>query len=473
LWLRMNFTSYEFEENEAYGEIIDADIKIDTNYFLECPTRFSSLFKEELTTMKEYTTMKQKTVNLEIKENFQSDVLYEVELKQKDKTMSYAPDEIGELRVYKRANPMMFNDIFKKLGLAVGRFHGSMVMTLNQYELKRMDYKEYVFSKKLDGIRGWLICKDRRAYFQDRKNLFYFICEFDSDGDFVFDCELIRYKGSGQNTFVLYDIILCNGHLEVEKTFAQRIDILQYFDLKKLLTVGNNYHSQDSFVLQKFYTLDAFEHIDMHEGVVFEYLLGMYEFKATRYLLSWKKCPRTVDLMYKDGKLYSAYYNKNKTLKELRYEGEVFNSLKYRKDQILECYPWEREGEERKKGSKRSFVVSRERKDKQFPNAAYVVDDILAENKCISYRSVCQEFRKFRRIYGDGIQYSLYPIGKSKEMVQIRFEDVYLYCVIYKCAMREMQGIVSYPGITPKTSDCYYDACNDESDENLNFSIDY
>jgi len=469
----MKFTDYEFEDNEAYNSVVDTEIKIDTNYFLECPTTFTRLFSQELKVFKEYTTMKQKIVDVDKKENFQADVIQEVQYQIENPVDAVAPEGIGELRNYKKVNPALFNDLFKKLGLQVGRFHGSMVMTLNRYELKKMDFESYVFSKKLDGIRGWLIILGNKVYFQDRKSFFYYICEAEIDTEYVFDCELIRYKGASDNTFVLYDIVWFRNRPQYDKIFVDRIGVMKCFELEKVISVANSFHGRDQFIFQKFYTLDTFQNVDMHEGVVFEYLYGMYEFKATRHLLSWKKSPRTVDLMCKDGKLYSAYYNKNKTLRELRYEGEIFTFEKFRKDAILECYP-RKEILDKKKGSKRYFLVSRERKDKNFPNAAYVVDEVLAENKNVSYLDICQEFRKYIRVYGDGIQYSLYPICKQKykEMIQIRYDDVYLYCVIYKCPSRLMSEIVDGPKkITNQTSNTYYDACGEESSDIMEFDF--
>jgi len=302
--------------------------------------------------------------------------------------------------------------IFQDANLKRDRFNGMMPATIRKDEMIGLQNGEWFLSIKLDGVRAWLIVCDGKVYIQDRTSSLYFYGNTMCVSNYVIDVEMICSEKNRLDFYCL-DMPYCDMWL-LDVPFALRLLRLFTVDFRNLSPVRNLY-------LQRYYTLGCYDKLRRRvmEGFVFTRSHSKYVFKMSRDILTWKFGPLTVDLLFRDGLLFSASYDSYCRFKGYKKEGRISRHHKLNSC-IVEVYlPADGGGNvidqvansSCESESDRIFNPYRVRRDKKFPNSSTVVKEILQFDKDISIPFVHKKLSSCKVIYGKEYCYSLYKIS--------------------------------------------------------------
>jgi len=321
---------------------------------------------------------------------------------------------------FARFDHYVVSGLFQPLGCSPTRFQGQIPEDIQEQDVRELEYDNYVFSIKLDGVRAWMIAYKGVIYVQDRKGIIRRIGGIESRDSFIADVLITYYPLTTSYYYQLYDVVY-DGEKCARKPFYERIQHLRKLPIDKIQLDKVFGSGNKGYVMfTKFFTLDMFTRVIYEEGLLFHNVYRCYDFHASKNVLSWTKHSRSVDLYHTKGCLYSFQYERDgKKVANYDYQGgfsQMIDVSKIRDDCVIEC-----KQDILSRSDKRIFQFVSYKQNKIFPNSTSVVKKVLEDVSNVSWTDLFRRLRRYKYFYGRKI-YSLHDegLGSKEYNIEIR-----------------------------------------------------
>lgn len=272
-------------------------------------------------------------------------------------------------------------------------FPGANPVALERKHIDTLKHTDFLVALKTDGVRYVLMMTVKPnslepiALMIDRALNMYEVEIWGSEDFFyrgsLFDGELVFTKRNSLQ-FIVFDVMLLQGASCIDKKYRERLQIIQ----DRILYIDNSFdervieqmlEEEDmivasklqmttkkcvsmSFVKELWDSKDKCEHAN--DGIILTMNASPIQTGSTDTILKWKPC-HTIDVIYRDQKLFVNSNNSDGLLSLKDHENYVFDSSHALENCVIECHV-EFKGE---------FILTfeRQRFDKKAPNTLHTV----------------------------------------------------------------------------------------------------
>jgi len=320
---------------------------------------------------------------------------------------------------FTRMDYHVLSGLFQPLGYSPSRFQGNLARSIEQIDVLELDYDNYVFSIKLDGIRAWLIAYKGVIYLQDKRGTIRRIGGIDSNDSFILDVTVVYYPVTSSYYYYVSDVIY-DGEKCARMRFYERVQRMwkiPIYDIKLDKIYGSSNLGHVMFT--KFFTLDMFSRVIYEDGLYFYNINSCYDFHESKAVIAWNKKIRTVNLYHSGGRLYSCQFERDgKRVKQYDFQGTFSKMIRVdnvRDNIVVECRL-----DILSTPKEKIFQFVGYRSEVSFPNSSHVVSEILGDKNNVSWIDLFRRLRKYKYFYGKKI-YSLYDEGLGSKEYNVEY----------------------------------------------------